>query len=869
MKKLFKTISAGLLSMSLLCGAVVMARGINENVENVHAADGETVTVTFSLNDVKVDSAEVNFTDSNGVAWTCKTVGTTSFTNDKSKNYSQIGSSKKPASSITFSASVAEPSFKLTSFISEWGGFSGTAGTISMKVNGSQVATGKLSAATDVTVDSGDITTDAVSSFEISVTGISKGVKIYNLSYTYVSASTNPSISFDKKSIDNLLTGDNDTLSASAANFTPTSYVWESLNEEVATVSGNNETASVTGVKKGSTQIKVTASDGTNSVSETIDVTVLTKPAKIVVDDGSGEMEVEVGKSKRPSVSVYDADNQEITTDEEKAYTMSIVSGANVVSLSGTTQINGDKVGTAVVRFTSTLVESVYFDLTLNVKEDSLVSINSVAIKDASKEYLQGDTFSSADIVASGIYYFSKDKEVSEGFTFSLDETASSSEDSSIILTKNGSVTVYIFNNSLPSWKGELTISVKEVIIPITSIEVEGIELDSDVSLPIGKSLTINTKVLPENTTENKDLLYSIECDREGALVFDEATSTLTAVKGVAEEGDTGMMSITSKVNSEVSFEFMITVAREEMTLRVNKPGSISKVTSNDQIVSGDKYYIVYENNEGTAYVFNGLDAANGYTKGSISNGVLTVDGDSNYENAVTISGDSTNGYSIKINSGTNAGKYIYGTSGSNKLNFNVSEQLTSISFEDETNSALIVSNETYFRFNNVTGQNRFRFYKPDKDTKLPTQQPVYLYHVSKKVSEDIIVSDSLLTAVRNAEKEISCDPTGQDSRFMWDKVTNAINALNDTEKSYLVYGVANENGNEVEQFLAKYDYIVNKYSEYADFLNRNVNNAAKESVNSLSSLMNDSQTFVVVIISLSLLSTLLIVKKKYSKKEN
>lgn len=858
MKKIFKTISAGLLSMSLLCGAVVMARGINENVENVHAADGETVTVTFSQNDVKVDSAVVNFTDSNGVAWTCTTAGTTSFT--KNAEYYQIGSSSKPASSITLSASIAEPSFKLTSFVSNWGGFSSTAGTISMKVNGNEVATGKLSAKTNVTVDSGDITTDAVSSFEINVTGISKGVKIFNFNYTYVSASSEPSISFDKKSIDNLLTGDSDTLSISAANFTPTSYVWESLNEEVATVSGNNETASVIGVKKGSTQIKVTASDGTNSVSETINVTVLTKPAKIVVDDGSGEMEAEVGKSKRPSVSVFDADNQEITTNEEKAYTMSIVSGANVVSLSGTTQINGDKVGTAVVRFTSTLVESVFFDLTVNVKEDSLVSINSVAIKDASKEYSQGDTFSSADIVATGTYYFSKDKEVSEGFTFSLDETVSSSEDSSIILTKNGSVTVYIFNNSLPSWKGELTISVKEVIIPITSIEVEGIELDSDVSLPIGKSLTINAKVLPENTTENKDLLYSIECDREGALVFDETASTLTAVKGVAEEGDTGMMSITSKVNSNVSFEFMVTVTREEMTLRVNKPGSISKVTSNDQIVSGDKYYIVYENGS-TAYVFNGVDADNGYIEGSISNGVLTVNDDSNYEKAVTISGDSTKGYSILINSGTNAGKYIAGKSRENTISFGDSETFATISFD--SNNVNIVSNDTYFRFNNAKDKNRFRFYK----TK--SQQPVSLYHVSEKVSEDIIVSDTLLTAVRNSEKEIVCDPTGQDSMFMWDEVANAIKALNNTEKSYLIYGVANENGNEVEQFLAKYDYIVNKYSECADFLNRNVNNAAKESVNSLSSLMNDSQTFVVVIISLSLLSTLLIVKKKYSKKEN
>lgn len=353
MKKLFKTISAGLLSMSLLCGAVVMARGINENVENVHAADGNVVTDTLTASNFAatttayVNSLNIKINDAVYSGNTAK---------DKSGNI-QIRSKSNSGIVTTTSGGTAK-SISVTF---------GTTPTKSLDIygnNSAYTAPSNLYGSnngTKVGSITGSGTYTFTSDYEyIGIRSSSGAMYISKIEISWLSASSDPSISFDKKSIDNLLTGDSDTLSISAANFTPTSYVWESLNEEVATVSGNNETASVTGVKKGSTQIKVTASDGTSSVSETIDVTVLTKPAKIVVGDGSGEMEVEVGKSKRPSVSVFDADNQEITTDEEKAYTMSIVSGSDIVSLSGTTQINGDKVGAAVVRFTSTLVESVY-----------------------------------------------------------------------------------------------------------------------------------------------------------------------------------------------------------------------------------------------------------------------------------------------------------------------------------------------------------------------------------------------------------------------------------------------------------------------------------------------------------------------------
>ena len=80
-------------------------------------------------------------------------------------------------------------------------------------------------------------------------------------------------------------------------------------------------------------------------------------------------------------------------------------------------------------------------------------------------------------------------------------------------------------------------------------------------------------------------------------------------------------------------------------------------------------------------------------------------------------------GYSIKVNGGSNNGKYIYGTSGSNKINFGSNPSLNTLSYE--SNSVKITSNTSVMRFNNNSGQNRFRYFQSSTYT---NQQPVQLY---------------------------------------------------------------------------------------------------------------------------------------------
>lgn len=149
------------------------------------SAQTETATISFSnaTDATAINEASVTGDDSQGNTWTITTEGTTSFT--ASSGYYQVGSSKKPATSITFTTTLAND-VNITAFSAKFGGFSGTAGTVTLKVGDNTVGTGSLNEANDVTVSSTTVADGRV--LTVTVTGISKGVKCYNISYTYSTA---------------------------------------------------------------------------------------------------------------------------------------------------------------------------------------------------------------------------------------------------------------------------------------------------------------------------------------------------------------------------------------------------------------------------------------------------------------------------------------------------------------------------------------------------------------------------------------------------------------------------------------------------------------------------------------------------------
>lgn len=121
--------------------------------------------------------------DSQGNTWTITTVTSKEKSFTQSANYSQVGASKKPVTSITFTTTLSS-SATIKSFSAKFGGFSGTAGNVSLKVGDTEVGTGSLDATNDVTV-SATKTTEVGTVLTINVTGIDKGVKAYQIDVTY------------------------------------------------------------------------------------------------------------------------------------------------------------------------------------------------------------------------------------------------------------------------------------------------------------------------------------------------------------------------------------------------------------------------------------------------------------------------------------------------------------------------------------------------------------------------------------------------------------------------------------------------------------------------------------------------------------
>ena len=151
------------------------------------SAWGETGTVTFGKKLFEIKDANVTGKDDLNNSWSVVTVGTEYF--GQYPTYSQVGSKNNPAKSITFTMSLPSD-VKFTSFSAEFGGFSGTKGNISLTVDGIEVGSGNLNAANNVTVGGGLNTAATGKELKVSVTGIAKGVKCYNIKYIYEDSST-------------------------------------------------------------------------------------------------------------------------------------------------------------------------------------------------------------------------------------------------------------------------------------------------------------------------------------------------------------------------------------------------------------------------------------------------------------------------------------------------------------------------------------------------------------------------------------------------------------------------------------------------------------------------------------------------------
>ena len=133
----------------------------------------------------KINRTEVTGTDDLGNEWTITTVfaGNSTYFNNQSSQFSQVGSSSIPAESITFTMTLPEV-VKVTSFQAKFGGTSGdTKGKISLMVDNTMVGYDELDGPTSWDV----VSTQAAigKTLTITVTDIESGVQVYDISYAY------------------------------------------------------------------------------------------------------------------------------------------------------------------------------------------------------------------------------------------------------------------------------------------------------------------------------------------------------------------------------------------------------------------------------------------------------------------------------------------------------------------------------------------------------------------------------------------------------------------------------------------------------------------------------------------------------------
>ena len=152
-------------------------------------------------------------------------------------------------------------------------------------------------------------------------------------------------------------------------------------------------------------------------------------------------------------------------------------------------------------------------------------------------------------------------------------------------------------------------------------------------------------------------------------------------------------------------------------TIRLFGQTTYEKVTSAPTDWTGE-YLLVFENDATTAYCWTGVDAASCYSEFPISDNAITADDVVSLDIAAM-----EGGYSIQVIGGTNDGKFIYGQSGSNTIKFGDAPTLNTLEYDGE--SVLITSFTSVMRFNNNSGNYRFRYFKA---ASYAAQQAVQLY---------------------------------------------------------------------------------------------------------------------------------------------
>lgn len=212
------------------------------------------------------------------------------------------------------------------------------------------------------------------------------------------------------------------------------------------------------------------------------------------------------------------------------------------------------------------------------------------------------------------------------------------------------------------------------------------------------KILGVGEKTTLTATAKNAPEEYTISWTSSDATIATVSDGIVTAL---AE----GKVTITGNL---VSGGKTVATASVELTIYTpfnDKEGHYELVTEEKQDWTGT--YLLAATLEEQIYIFNGVDANNGFASGTLEGNVLTPN--AGYTPVQIEETDA--GYSLQVLNGQNYGKYISGKSGDNKLNFTTDIKDNEIVFL-ENGTVEIVSDTSILTFNSDAKYLRFRYYK-------------------------------------------------------------------------------------------------------------------------------------------------------------
>ena len=456
-----------------------------------------TGTITFGTKNVKITKASMTAADDQGNSWKITTVGTTSFT--QQPTYSQVGSDSKPATSITFTTTLPKE-VKVTSMSAKFGGFGSTAGNIKLLVGDTEIGTGKLNAKNDVIVTSN--TEASGTQLSVTVKNIAKGVKCYNISYTYEdeSGKTPTQLSWSAPTATVDLASEVKefpTLTKNPESITGITYT--SSNADVATV--NEATGEITLVACGQTTIKAAyAGDDTYASSSAtytlrvVDNSIAAGEYTIPLNNWfwatnhNGSFNVEKEKLKLQgqqngisislgnvnSTNAYVDDNETrtyssyiMTVNAPEGYVLKKIEFVGTTWQSSTLNASAGNMGAPKIWSGNVSYVEFYFAGTCKIKNVEITyekaapakTLTSIAItgEPAQTEYTEGETFSAEGLVVTATYDDASTAVVTADATWSFEPATLAVSTTSVTATakyneKTASETYNVTVKEIPSY---------------------------------------------------------------------------------------------------------------------------------------------------------------------------------------------------------------------------------------------------------------------------------------------------------------------------------------------------------------------------------------------------------------------------------